>query len=242
MLDVAQVTLNSTFRVTWVSSGATASPIAFNLQSGSETMVGSWAGTSSGNGHYYADVKIDSPGLWRGVWFAYVNPNTYVSDGYYVAGRNDTDQPGRYITWDDVVNRFSSFATAAGAMKAASHHLAYAEAEVDAMLGAKFSVPFSNNNLTVKDLVIDLVYLRSIRNNFDLYRPMRAEINSKFAALLSGKMVMITASGDSLRYTGVSAWSNNQDYHPTFSPYLPEEVLWPSSDGVSAAEDVRGII
>ena len=241
MESVHKITLGSTFRVTWVSSGATPSPIVFNIFSGSETMIGSWAGTSSGNGHYYADVRIDSKGLWKGSWFAFVSPNSYKSEEVFAAFPYDTDQPGRYITWDDVVNRFTSFSDIAGAVKAASHHLAYAENYIDGVLGTKFTVPFSNNNLTVRDLAIDVVQMRAIRSSgSDEYKTLRADVSSRLAALLAGLEVMVTSSGTVSRPSAF-AWSNTMDYHSVFSPVLSETLLGPDSDQVDDEEDVRGI-
>jgi hypothetical protein len=233
------------FRATWVSSGATANPIVFNLFSGSETMVNCWAGVSSGNGFYYADVLVGSRGLWKGSWFPYVSPNSYRYDEYFLGAEGDTDQPGRYITWDDVQNRFTGFADVAGAVRAASHYVSYAEAFIDGKLASKYVTPFSSNNVTVKDLAIDVVQMRALRGqNNDEYKNIRADVNSRLAALLAGNEIMITTSGDQVTLNdalAAGAWSNTSGYHPTFSPVLPDEVLVPSSDFVTAEADDRGL-
>ncbi|HEX7012328.1 MAG TPA: hypothetical protein VF161_06270 [Steroidobacteraceae bacterium] len=226
---VVQITLGSTFRATWVSSGASANPIVYNVLSGSETLVSSYAGQSSGNGHYYVDAVVHSPGLWQGVWYSTVTQNTYVSVEWLAAFPQDTDQPGRYITWDDVVHRFTGFGDIAGAVKAASHYIAYAEAEIDAALGARFSVPFSNNNLTVRDLAIDMVYLRGIRGRSEEYKEIKADVSSRIAALLDGSMVMVTASAEVIQASNEQAWSSTQDYHRVFA-LLDDTLLLPSSD------------
>src|SRR5262245_55008262 len=155
MPNVITVKVGGNFRVTWVSSGATASPICFNLRTGSETLANSWGGIDSTNGAYYADVAIGSVGVWKGEWYATVFTNTYRNTDWYIAYAGDADQPGRYINWDDIVNRFTGFANVADAVKAASHYVCYAEAEVDARLAPKYTPPFSNNNMTVRDLAID---------------------------------------------------------------------------------------
>jgi len=231
MDNITRVTLGSTYRATWVSSGVTASPIVYNIFSGSETMVRSYAGVDSGNGHYYVDARIDSVGLWRGSWFATVSANSFRNDEVLAIFPFDTDQPGRYITWDDVVNRFTEFTDFGGAIKVASHHIVYAEAQLDSMLGTVFVVPFSSNNITIKDLAIDLVYARAIRGKSDEYKSIRADVASRVYALCNGLAYMITASGEILQQQNKYGWSSTQDYHPVFG-LLDYEI----SPGASSAQ------
>lgn len=238
---VKHVTLGGSFRTTWVSSGAVASPIVYNIRTGSETLVSSYQGVSSGNGHYYVDARVDSSGLWKGEWYGTVSANTYRNTEYLLATPNDTDQPGRYITWDDVVHRFVGFANVVGAVYAASHYLSYAEGYVDSRLGSKFSIPFSNNNVTIRDLTIDVVYLRSIRGKSEEYDVIMAEVNSRFGALLSGEAVMVTTSGFVSETLPTAAWSSTQDYHPIFSPVLPHIDMVPSSAQVADEYADRGV-
>lgn len=239
---VNQVTLGSTFRATWASSGSSPSPIVYNVRTGSETLANSYAGVSSGNGFFYADVQVNSPGLWKGEWYATVSANTYRNTEWLLANAGDADQPGRYITWDDVVNRFVPFADVADAVKAASHYLSYAEAYIDGRLGAKFTTPFSNNNSTVRDLTIDVVYARSIRGSLNAeYKAIWAEVNSRLASLLMGESVMVADSGSVLQTTNVSAWSNTSDYHPVFSPVLDETLLSADSSYLAAERSDRGL-
>ena len=243
-MTVRNVQMGSSFRVTFVASGATANPISFSVLSGSESMVHSWAGVDSGNGLYYADVRIDSPGLWQGAWHAYISPNSYRASDWYAAFPTDTDQPGRYITWDDVVNRYQLFGTIAGAVKAASHYLRYVEGELDSRLGVAYSVPFSNNNITIRDLAVDMVYLRSIRFKTDGWKELKEEIDGRIAALNSGTAIMVVDSGDIVvagQGVATSAWSNNQDYHPVFAATLDWTDMVPSSAHMQAEADERGI-
>lgn len=223
MSDIHVVELGGTFRVAWVSSGATASTIQFQVRNGSEQLVSTYTGVDSLNGFYYADVVINSPGLWKGEWYAYVNPNTYRNTEYFQAFAGDTDQPGRYITYDDVVIRYPTFASIGDAVLAASHYISYAEAEVDARLGAAFSPPFDRSNLTVRDLAVDISYLRSIRGKTEEYDALKKSIDERIAALNAGTMVMI-ASGAVLDPPS-GAWSNTQNYHPIFTAALPIEDM-----------------
>jgi hypothetical protein len=243
MAEVRRVTLGSTFKVTWINSGAVASPITFNIMSGSESLVSSYSGVDSGNGHYYADVAVRTPGLYQGRWFATISANTYINGEWYAAFPVDTDQPGRYITWDDVVHRFVGFGDVADALKAASHYLSYAEAYIDGRLGATFTIPFSNNNQTVRDLAIDVVYARSIRGSLnEEYKNLWAEVNSRIGALVGGTEVMVTNSGTIVaEEQSTPAWSSTEEYHPFFAATLPHIDMVPSSSHMQAEYDERGL-
>lgn len=70
--------IGSTLRATFISSGATASPIYSALRDASDTLVSSVAATSSGNGHYYADLPLPTSACWLvNEWGAVINANTY---------------------------------------------------------------------------------------------------------------------------------------------------------------------
>jgi hypothetical protein len=76
---VLEKVAGTTFKPTFVSSGATASPISSALLTGSETLSNSLTATSSGDGHYYAlHLLPTSPGWLVNQWIAVINANTYV--------------------------------------------------------------------------------------------------------------------------------------------------------------------
>ena len=66
----------------------------------------------------------------------------------------------RYIDWSDVAARHPSIGVDFDATQVNSTHIPYIETQVDGLLAPAFTVPFSNNNLTVKDLCIELTYIR----------------------------------------------------------------------------------
>lgn len=71
--------VGSTLRTTFVCSGATVSPIYSALFNGSEQLVNSVAATSSGDGHYYADLSLPNSAQWMvNKWGGVINANTYV--------------------------------------------------------------------------------------------------------------------------------------------------------------------
>lgn len=127
---------------------------------------------------------------------------------------------GRYIEWDDVVKRYPTVSKLGGAEVVGLDHVPYAEAEVDARLSPAFTVPFSSNNQTARDLSIDLTYLRAnpLRDP-EKNAPVQERVDNLIAALLEGRMAMVTTSGDVIQPAlvgGVSPWSNTMNYHPTF--------------------------
>lgn len=71
--------VGTTKRLTWVSSGATASDICATLRDRSNGLVSSTSAISSGNGHYYAVmVHPETPGWYVNEWVAAINATTYI--------------------------------------------------------------------------------------------------------------------------------------------------------------------
>lgn len=68
-----------TIRTTWINSGATASGLSSSLWDKDNTLVSSIAQTSSGNGHYYADLAVpSSAGNYLNKQVGVIDANTYV--------------------------------------------------------------------------------------------------------------------------------------------------------------------
>lgn len=246
MEQVRNIVLGDTFRATWVSSGATASPIQYRILTGSETIVSTYAGVSSGNGHYYVDARIDpsswQAGMYQARWYATVNANTHINAEWLNVFPSEINQPGRYITWDDVVQRYADFADFGGAVKAASHYISVSEARLDAMLATHFSVPFSNNNAVIRDLAIDMTYLRAARRlNEDERNAIQSRIKDTIEALKSGEMVLLTDSGEVVRQDVSRAWSSTQDYHPIFGMHDPLDWVVSSQQIIDEAAE-RGFL
>lgn len=66
----------------------------------------------------------------------------------------------RYIDWSDVANKYMSAAKIAGAAESRGPFLESAEAEVEAWLSQRYTVPFSPAPAMVKDLCVDLAYYK----------------------------------------------------------------------------------
>ena len=86
-----KVQVGDTFKMFWISSGSTASIISAAIISGSETVISSGTGTSSGNGHYYRTVSVNSPGYYVGEWKATIAGLPYKRRFKFKAVLNEVD-------------------------------------------------------------------------------------------------------------------------------------------------------
>lgn len=217
-MSIKEVQLGGSFRLTWISSGAVASPISGIVYTGSETVVNTYSGVSSGNGHYYIDAAIPSSypaGNYRFQWIAVVLSNTYIENVFLTAAKNEVGQAGNYLDWDHVVARYGEFSTY-GATLATSHYITMAEAELESRLGVKFTVPFSSNNLTAIDIATDMAFIKAARLKGKERQELQKIIDDRIKALIEGDAVMI-AGGTVVQQDVQQAWSTDMDYHPVFS-------------------------
>lgn len=128
---------------------------------------------------------------------------------------------GRYCNYQDVVNRFRK-ATDVNSYQTAieSNYILFAEAELDGRLGGYFTVPFSSNNVTAKDLSIDLSYAKIIiYADPKVYKSIMDQVDKRIDALISGDAYMLTTSQDQLESSAASdlAWSNTASYNSAFA-------------------------
>lgn len=106
-----------------------------------------------------------------------------------------------YITFNDVVNRYSSFASKVGAgATEAEGYILGAEAEVDASLVATYNVPFtpgsSNAPFLVRDICIDLAYWKAVAMfNKDTGPPLKEYIDARLKQLVDGTILLVSSGG-----------------------------------------------
>lgn len=122
---------------------------------------------------------------------------------------------GRYCTIDEVRGRWNELDTMSK-FEVTSYHLQYAESELDGYMAPYFTVPFSSNNLTAKDLAIDLTYLRVANLKSEERDSFRKEIMERIKMIQTGVMQMMTDSGTALSGASGQAWSTTKDYNPVF--------------------------
>lgn len=124
---------------------------------------------------------------------------------------------GRYIEWDDIIDRYPELNTVYGADEMAPTFINYAETFVDGMLASHFTPPFSNNNMTVRDLSIDNVYYRAGKFKLDNAAQVWSDMLVHVEMLKNGDAQMITDSGELISSRASQAvYSNTQSYHTAF--------------------------
>jgi hypothetical protein len=96
--------------------------------------------------------------------------------------------------------------------------IANAEAYVQGRLAQSFTVPFSSNNFTAKNLVIDAVYVQNVLSRQALKgKTVATFLDEYIASLLNGAMQMVDVNGTVCATAGGDpVWSNQMNYHPTF--------------------------
>jgi len=145
----------------------------------------------------------------------------------------------RYLEWDDVVNRYPRVTDLQDADEIAGTYIIYAEEEVESKLGAYFTVPFSSNNLTAKNLMIDLSYGKMLSfKDSKKSKSIVDMVNSRVSDLISGKQVMMTTGGDVIDIVRDSGWSNTESYTPSFDMNDPENQ-WTDEDQQEEEYDAR---
>lgn len=123
----------------------------------------------------------------------------------------------RYINTADVLGRYPKSADVGSDTHIESSYIRYAEAWVDGALAPAFTAPFSNNNLTVKDLCIDHTYMNIIKfKDAEKAKLIEDSIDARVKALLEGTAQMGIEGGDLLGQDVVNAWSETDGYPPTF--------------------------
>lgn len=122
------------------------------------------------------------------------------------------------VTATDVLLRYPVMSSV-GSTAVNSTWIVYAENEINGRLGAAFTVPFSSNNQTAIDLIIENTWLRYQQSkNSDLAAALRTAMDTRLARIMDGKEPMILADGTIMNASGGlgDAWSNTSGYHPVF--------------------------
>lgn len=122
-----------------------------------------------------------------------------------------------YATYEEFNTRYT---TKIDAVEVRSHFLPFASAQLDAMLAPWFTVPFSSNNLTAKDVALDLTYLLILQRSKEAgdRKDLAQRIEARIHSLRDGREAMLTTSGEALvaAHTTDEVWSNTRDIPPLF--------------------------
>lgn len=143
---------------------------------------------------------------------------------------------GRYINWADVTARYVDYAKGADSTQSEAAFVPHAEAEVDARLAPKYTVPFSPVPYLIKDLCVDLAYYKANIKQ-ESVKPLKEYIDERFKAIIDGTLILTTSDGIVASATG-GGWAANS-YHSSFG--LDSEVLWRvDTQSVQDLQTLRG--
>ena len=133
---------------------------------------------------------------------------------------------GRYIDWEDVVARYPSINNVGGAAEVGSVWIGPVEFQLEAMLSPQYSAPFSSNNETVKDLLIELTYIRVGNLKVEEAESYRKMFMERIERIKMGTEGMVTTSGDLVGSVGETIWSSTENYNSVFDvdPAIEWEV------------------
>jgi len=121
------------------------------------------------------------------------------------------------VNYQDLVGTFRAIGKSGWtAEEVNSYHIPQCQAEIEGLLATVYTVPFSSNNVTAKDLVTQLVYCRLSGGSMEERQACRNEVLDRVEKLKSGKELMLTSSGPIDSGITNIIWSNTKDYdNPT---------------------------
>ena len=124
-----------------------------------------------------------------------------------------------YATYSDFNTRY---ATRMEPAEVESHYLPFATARLDSALAGAFAVPFSSNNLTARDLTLDLAYLLMLQRNREQgdRTALEESLQRRLSDLREGREAMLSDSGDSLFSSKAAStvWGGAARYHTVYGP------------------------
>lgn len=93
-----------------------------------------------------------------------------------------------------------------------------AEAYIHGRLAARYAVPFSSNNLTAIDLIVDAVYVQNnLTRQPEKTKLLKDFLDERIKALLEGQSQMTSSSGAVVSTIGDDViWSSTENYPPVF--------------------------
>ena len=146
---------------------------------------------------------------------------------------------GRYIDWEDVIDRYPTLNTLGGADELSSSYIVYSEAFVDGVLANHYTIPFSNNNMIIRDLCIDQVYWRAARFKLDDAIGVKSSFFETIGMIKDGQIVMIDEDGTIIEQTKkkIGLHSTTESYHSSFGMRTPDR--WHIDEDLLADETDR---
>ncbi len=120
----------------------------------------------------------------------------------------------RYVSWQELAARYKKAAEVADTEEAQSGFIEGAEADVDARLAVRYTVPFSPVPPAIKDIVIDLAWYKMNIEQASS-KPIYEYINRRLDALVAGSASLVGSSGI-LESSDALPWSDMQERRTMF--------------------------
>lgn len=124
------------------------------------------------------------------------------------------------ISWPDVTGRYEELEKLRNATspEVQDRLMTLAEASIHGRLSNGFTVPFSSNNFTARDLCIDELYVQNMMTKQpEKAKAVRDSLDKRIEQLLLGNANMIDSGGAVLlSLVSDTVWSNTSGYAPTF--------------------------
>lgn len=147
---------------------------------------------------------------------------------------------GRYVDWEDVIDRYPELNSIGGADQISSTYIVYAESYLDSILSTHYATPFSQEIMIVKDLAIDFTYWRAGRFKLENAVEVKSAFFETIDMLKSGQMIMVDNEGNEIPAASITGgiYATTQSYHSSFG--FDDPVNWsPDSDYIDAIQDER---
>ena len=133
---------------------------------------------------------------------------------------------GRYVNWDDIIDRYPELNTLGGADQISSTYIVYAETFVDASLASHFSVPFSQEIMLIKDLTIDTAYWRAGRFKLENATEVKSSVYETLSMLKNGQLTLVDEFGIEVPAVQITTgiYSTTQSY--TLPLGMDDPIEW----------------
>ena len=128
-----------------------------------------------------------------------------------------------YITWGDAVARYPSLNTVSGADDMETTWIDYVEKQVNGLLAPAFSIPL-DVGVTVKDLCIELLYIRVGKLSIEETKDMREAFMDRIERLKSGGEALIDPDGNVIGINGGTVYSSTAEYNSVFG--MDDVIEW----------------
>ena len=149
-----------------------------------------------------------------------------------------------YASFEQVILRYPIIKTwSVDSSDVKSDLLDFADIEIDSALTPEYSTPFSDTPPIVRDLSIDMAYLKLlIRQDIEKGLAFQEYLYGRIEKLKSGKSGIITDSGTIIdkNNAGMGVWSTTGDYNPTESMLDADNPYTAIDSGyIDHLEDIR---